>query len=143
MISQVKMNDWTGAQVLEWLGLLGLPDDSVVTVRAVFSKEEIEGDDLEELVQHFLAKKLKKQGLDAAASSSLAELVISLRDQALQGSGGGGGGGDETPRDRMQLADQQLQVHTSPTRDRISVLCIFTSSHARVANCPVYAMRAS
>ena len=49
MISQVKMNDWTGAQVLEWLGLLGLPDDSVVTVRAVFSKVEIEGDDLEEV----------------------------------------------------------------------------------------------
>ena len=55
------MNDWTGAQVLEWLGLLGLPDDSVATVRAVFSKEEIEGDDLEELGQNFLAKKLKKQ----------------------------------------------------------------------------------
>ena len=128
MISQVKMNDWTGAQVLEWLGLLGLPDDSVATVRAVFRKEEIDGEDLEELTQSQLAKKLKKlkkQGLDAAASSSLAELVISLRDQALQGRGGGGGGGDETPRDRMQLADQQLQVHTSPTRDYITVLFIF------------------
>ena len=123
------MNDWTGAQVLEWLGLLGLPDDSVVTVRAVFSKVEIEGDDLEELGQNFLAKQLKRQGLDAAASSSLAELVISLRDQALQGSGGGGGGGDETPRDRVQLAHQQLQVHTSPTRDRLALVYFAFSHH--------------
>jgi hypothetical protein len=83
-LTELGIEQWSAAQVLEWVALLDLPPESVSVVRTVIEALDLDdGEDLLLLVPKILQKKLVKHG--AQNAEALAKQVIEQRDALLPG----------------------------------------------------------
>jgi ABC-type multidrug transport system ATPase subunit len=83
-LTELGIEQWSAAQVLEWVALLDLPPESVSVVRTVIEALGLDdGEELLLLVPKILQKKLVKHG--AQNAEALAKQVIEQRDALLPG----------------------------------------------------------
>jgi hypothetical protein len=82
-LTALSVQQWSAAQVLEWVALADLPTGSVSAVTAVIESLDLDGEELLELGLKTLQKKLTKHG--AQDAEALAKQVIEQRDALLPG----------------------------------------------------------
>ena len=78
------MQEWTQEQVLEWIGLIGLPVESTKAVQRALATDDTDGEDLvayqESGSAKLLQKSLKRAGVDDAAT--VAKHTMALHEAA-------------------------------------------------------------
>ena len=83
-LTQLGVQQWSAAQVLEWVALADLPPESVPVINSAFKSIGVDdGEELLELGPKILQKKLAKHG--AKDSAALAKQVIAQRDALIPG----------------------------------------------------------
>jgi hypothetical protein len=82
-LTQLSVQTWSAAQVMEWVALADLPPKSIPTVRAALELLETDGEELLDLKQKLLQKMLAKSG--ARFANRLAQRVIEQRDALTRG----------------------------------------------------------
>jgi hypothetical protein len=80
-LTELGVQQWSAAQVLEWIALADLPAASVSTVATVMMALDLDGEELLDLGLKILQKKLAKHG--AQNAETLAKQVIEQRDALL------------------------------------------------------------
>eukprot|EP01047_Picozoa_sp_COSAG01_P050330 COSAG01_NODE_5078_length_4502_cov_6.740177_1_plen_401_part_10 len=74
------MQDWSEEQVQEWIGVIGLPAEQVELVQRVLADEETDGDELQNMRERWLVRRLQRAGATDAAG--LAKQTMALHEMA-------------------------------------------------------------
>ena len=77
------IEDWSEAQVQQWISIIGLSPDRVELVQRALAENETDGEDLEDMKKKRLQKMLQKVHVDAEDAAELAEQTITLHEAAL------------------------------------------------------------
>jgi hypothetical protein len=117
------MDEWTEAQVQDWIALIGLPADKVEHVKRAM--EDLEGADLEEMGKRQLQRLLKKAGADDAAG--LAQQALELHE-AAQG-GAGTEGRMTAAQAELVAARQALRDNSNETKLQVKDLAYLAATH--------------
>lgn len=81
-LRSVAMKDWTAEQVVSWVQLAELPATIVDQVQTYVIDDDIDGEELEALIQKGLQKTLKKAKFEK--SEAMAQSILAKRDQMLE-----------------------------------------------------------
>jgi hypothetical protein len=103
-LTELGMQQWSAAQVLEWVALADLLPESVSAVRAAMELLGVDGEELIHLRVKILQKMLTKHG--AQDAEALAKQVIAQRDALMPG--------DSTAAATTVLENHQQQRFNSP-----------------------------
>ena len=81
-LTALGVQQWSAAQVLEWVALVDLPSESVSVVGAVIESLDLDGRDFLDVTLRMLHRKLAKHG-GVQDAEALAKQVIEQRDALL------------------------------------------------------------
>eukprot|EP01046_Picozoa_sp_COSAG06_P005177 COSAG06_NODE_228_length_19725_cov_8.167839_11_plen_695_part_00 len=80
-LTELGVQQWSAAQVLEWVALADLPPESISVVSAAVESLDLDGEELLAVIPKTLHKKLAKHG--AQDAEALAKQVMQQRDALL------------------------------------------------------------
>ena len=119
------MEEWSEAQVQEWIALIGLPAEQVEVVQRALAAYDMVGEDLEGLKKNRLFRQLKKAGADDPAA--LAEQTMKLHETAQ----GGAGAESKLAAEQARLDEtrQALHMNSKETKVQVRELVSLASQH--------------
>jgi hypothetical protein len=119
------MQDWSEEQVQEWISVIGLPVEQVELVQRVLADEETDGDELQNMRERWLFRKLQKAGATDAAG--LAKQTMALHEGAQ---------GAAPAEDKLMAAQAaldttraELRQTTTQLRSQVVHLVALSSQH--------------